>query len=61
MPYFILLEAAISVGPVPPIFYLTDQVLARAVLECFARALRWVQGIFFILRAVWGLMKVVAG
>ena len=36
--------------------------MARAVLGCFVRALRWVQGSFFIIsRVLWGLTKVVAG
>ena len=39
----------------------TDQVWAGAVLDCFARALRWVQGNIFILGALWGLMIVVLG
>ena len=56
-----LLAAAISVGPVPPILYFTDQVWAGAVLGCFVKALGSVQGTCIILRALWGLMKVVAG
>jgi hypothetical protein len=43
-----LLKAAIIVGPVPPFLNFTDQVWAGAVLGCFVRALRWVQGTFFL-------------
>jgi len=56
-----LLKAAISVGPVPPNLYFVDQVWVGAVLGCFVRTLRWVQGTIFNLRALRGLMKVVAG
>ena len=48
-------KTAISVGPVPPILYFTTQVWAGAVLGCFVRALRWVQGtIFFYLGGILG-------
>ena len=55
------LKTAISVGPVPPILYFTDQVWAGALLGRFARALELGQGTCFILGALWGSMKVVVG
>jgi hypothetical protein len=55
----VFLKTAISVGPVLPILYLTDQVWAGAVLGRFVRALSWVQGTLFILGDSWGLMKLV--
>jgi len=61
LPFFVFFKTAISVGPVPPTLYFTDQVWVGAVLGCFVRALRWVQGTIFIWRALWALMKVVAG
>ena len=61
MPFLVFSKTAISVGPVPPILYFTTQVWAGAVLGCFVRALKWVQGTIFILRALWGFKKVVAG
>ena len=54
-------KTAIGVGPFPPILYFSDQVRAEAVLGRFVRALRPVLGTCFILGALWGLMKVVAG
>jgi hypothetical protein len=57
----VFLKTAISVGPVPPILYFTDQVWAGALLGRFARALELGQGTCFILGALWGSMKVVVG
>ena len=54
-------KTAISVGPIPPILYFTDQVWAGAVLGRFVGALRWVQDTCFILGALLGLIKAVAG
>ena len=61
LPFFVFLKTAISVGPVPPILYFTDQVWAGALLGRFARALELGQGTCFILGALWGSMKVVVG
>jgi len=50
----VFFRTAISVGPVLPILYFIDQVLARAVLGCFVRTLRWIQGTIFHIEALVG-------
>jgi hypothetical protein len=53
-------KTAINVGPVPHILYYGSD-LGWSCLSRFVGALRWGQGTFVILVALWGLTKVVAG